>query len=213
MDLHVSFREGTRFPCPKCGGSHPVHDCLERTWRHLNLFQHKTYLHARVPRTECPEHGVHQIAVPWGEERSGFTLLFEAFVMERVPLLPCNLESHPPTEKTTLSTLLASGNTRKTQRGLCPETVPSGVLRQDPALGGRVTEALVLARQPQPPGTGQKAGPNHQEPLGGGPQPHPNRDRQRHPGGTQQPLQGRLGESPRLPHLHLCGSELFTGQR
>ena len=45
VDLHVSFREGTRFPCPKCGGSHPVHDCLERTWRHLNLFQHKTYLH------------------------------------------------------------------------------------------------------------------------------------------------------------------------
>ena len=88
VDLHVSFREGTRFPCPKCGGSHPVHDCLERTWRHLNLFQHKTYLHARVPRVECPEHGVHQIAVPWGEERSGFTLLFEAFVMELAPLLP-----------------------------------------------------------------------------------------------------------------------------
>ena len=38
VDLHVSFREGTRFPCPQCGGSHPVHDCLERTWRHLNLF-------------------------------------------------------------------------------------------------------------------------------------------------------------------------------
>ena len=88
VDLHVSFREGTRFPCPKCGGSHPVHDCLERTWRHLNLFQHKTYLHARVPRVECPEHGVHQIAVPLGEERSGFTLLFESFVMELAPLLP-----------------------------------------------------------------------------------------------------------------------------
>jgi transposase len=88
VDLHVSFRAGTKFPCPECGGSHPVHDCLERTWRHLNLFQHKTYLHARVPRVECPEHGVHQIAVPWGEERSGFTLLFEAFVMELAHLLP-----------------------------------------------------------------------------------------------------------------------------
>jgi len=88
VDLHVSFRAGTRFPCPECGGSHPVHDCPERTWRHLNLFQHKTYLHARVPRVKCPEHGVHQIAVPWGEERSGFTLLFQAFVMELAHLLP-----------------------------------------------------------------------------------------------------------------------------
>ena len=65
VDLHVSFREGTRFPCPKCGGSHPVHDCLEC----LNLFQHKTYLHARAPRVECSEHGVTRSPSPG--ERNG----------------------------------------------------------------------------------------------------------------------------------------------
>jgi transposase len=34
-----------------------------------------------VPRSNCPEHGVLSVAVPWAREGSGFTLLFEALVM------------------------------------------------------------------------------------------------------------------------------------
>jgi len=36
---------------------------------------------AAAPRLRCPEHGVHLVSVPWASEGSGFTLLFEAFVM------------------------------------------------------------------------------------------------------------------------------------
>ena len=52
-----------------------------KRWRHLNFFQYECILEARVPRSNCPEHGVLSVAVPWAREGSGFTLLFEAFVM------------------------------------------------------------------------------------------------------------------------------------
>ena len=34
-----------------------------------------------MPRSNCPEHGVLNVAVPWAREGSGFTLLFEALAM------------------------------------------------------------------------------------------------------------------------------------
>lgn len=39
-------------------------------------------LRARIPRFQCPEHGVRQAGVPWTEPRSRFTLLFERFAMD-----------------------------------------------------------------------------------------------------------------------------------
>ena len=54
----------------------------------MDFFQHEAYLHARVPRVKCPEHGVHQIPVPWAREGSRFTLLFEALIMTLVREMP-----------------------------------------------------------------------------------------------------------------------------
>jgi transposase len=82
LDIHVDFKRGTKFVCPECGaGDCPVHDVVDKEWRHLNFFQHEAYLHARVPRVRCHEHGVRQVAPPWAREGSGFTLLFEALAM------------------------------------------------------------------------------------------------------------------------------------
>jgi len=40
IDFHRAFAPGTRCSCPQCGAEHPpVHDTLERDWRHLNCFQ------------------------------------------------------------------------------------------------------------------------------------------------------------------------------
>ncbi|MCH7871603.1 MAG: P27 family phage terminase small subunit [Planctomycetes bacterium] len=58
-----------------------MYDSSERTWRHLNFFEHKTLLHARQPRVECPDHGVKTVEVPWARPGSGFTLLMEAFIL------------------------------------------------------------------------------------------------------------------------------------
>jgi transposase len=62
-------------------GKSNVHDRVERTWRHLNFFEHKCYLHCRVPRVIGEDGKVKQVDVPWAREGSGFTLLFEAFAM------------------------------------------------------------------------------------------------------------------------------------
>ena len=88
LDLHINFPQGSRFACPVCGEECPVHDTREHTWRHMDFFQHEAYLHARVPRVKCPEHGVHQIPVPWAREGSHFTLLFEALIMTLVREMP-----------------------------------------------------------------------------------------------------------------------------
>jgi transposase len=82
LDLHVDFERGGRFECPECSrGDCTAYDTTEKTWRHLNFFQHQAFLHARLPRVECPEHGVKQVEVPWARRGSGFTLLFEALVL------------------------------------------------------------------------------------------------------------------------------------
>jgi transposase len=77
LHIEVAADRGARFPCPDCGRPCKAHDFGEFTWRHLNFFQHHCYITAKVPRTDCPDHGVKRIQVPWAREGSRFTLLFE----------------------------------------------------------------------------------------------------------------------------------------
>lgn len=89
LDLRVDFPKGSTFSCPECDlAGLKAHDTEEKTWRHLNFFQHEAYLTARVPRVVCPEHKVRLVALPWARERSGFTLLFEALIMSMVREMP-----------------------------------------------------------------------------------------------------------------------------
>nr|WP_163500299.1 ISL3 family transposase [Halomonas socia] len=88
LDLYVETERGSLYPCPECGKACPAHDFADKTWRHLNFFQHHCYLHARVPRTKCPEHGVKRIEVPWARPGSDFTLLFEQAAMSLVKEMP-----------------------------------------------------------------------------------------------------------------------------
>lgn len=90
LDVNIDFPRGSKFRCPVCGESCPAYDTSEKSWRHLSFFQHEAYLHARVPRVKCDACGVKQIGVPWAREDSGFTLLFEAYVMSMVMVMPVN---------------------------------------------------------------------------------------------------------------------------
>lgn len=67
--------------CPECGSPCPGYDRRRRQWRHLDTMQYETLVIAEVPRVKCPDHGVHQISVPWAEDTSRFTALFEALVI------------------------------------------------------------------------------------------------------------------------------------
>ena len=89
VDIWIDFAAGSTFGCPTCSADGcGVHDTTEKRWRHLDFFQHRAILHARVPRVQCPTCGVHLAAVPWARPGSGFTLLFEAMVMALTTHMP-----------------------------------------------------------------------------------------------------------------------------
>ncbi|TCP53669.1 ISL3 family transposase, partial [Heliophilum fasciatum] len=90
LDVYIDFKPGSTFDCPICEETgRKALDTKEKTWRHLNFFQHTTYLHARVPRVCCShDKSVHQVNVPWSRPGSGFTLLFEAYILTLVEQMP-----------------------------------------------------------------------------------------------------------------------------
>ena len=88
LDIHLDFPRGSTFPCPECAAPSKAYDTELLSWRHLNFFQYEAFLHARVPRVDCARCGVHRVAVPWARPGSGFTLLFEAFVIQLAKVMP-----------------------------------------------------------------------------------------------------------------------------
>lgn len=88
LHLAVAAEPGARFPCPICGRPCKPHDWKDVAWRHLNFFQHACFVSARVPRTDCPDHGVLRIHVPWARADSGFTLLFEQAALLLIREMP-----------------------------------------------------------------------------------------------------------------------------
>jgi transposase len=82
VDVWAEHGEGS-WPCPECSKPLSIYDhAPERAWRHLDSCQFMTYLHARIPRVECSEHGVRQVRVPWAEPKSRFTALFERLAID-----------------------------------------------------------------------------------------------------------------------------------
>ena len=59
VDLWAEHTVGARWRCPDCETELPGHDHVEeRIWRHLDTCQFQTFLHTRIPRVDCPTHGV-----------------------------------------------------------------------------------------------------------------------------------------------------------
>ena len=82
VEVVVSMDAAFETKCPTCGKPAMRYDTRRRRWRHLDTCQLKTYLSADVPRVECPEHKVLLLRVPWAEENSRFTALFECLVID-----------------------------------------------------------------------------------------------------------------------------------
>ena len=81
VTVHIEH-SGEGLACPQCTKSTPGYDTRQRRWRHLDTCQYQTWLVAQVPRVKCPEHGVHQLPVPWAESNSRLTALFESLVID-----------------------------------------------------------------------------------------------------------------------------------
>lgn len=84
LNLTIGTIPGTKFKDNE-GNECSIYDSNLREWRHLNFFQHECYIRCNVPRIREKNTGkIKQIDVPWARENSGFTLLFEAYVMQLI---------------------------------------------------------------------------------------------------------------------------------
>ena len=97
LDIFVAFTKGSVFHYEDSdldiSGEYKAYDTLNKTWRHLNFFEHETFLHARVPRVKIADNKFRKIKVPWEGVNSGFTLLFEAFILKLSAHMPVNVIS------------------------------------------------------------------------------------------------------------------------
>jgi len=88
LDIHINFTRGTHFPLDGSSETFPVHDTVEKSWRHLNFFEHECYLHCRVPRVKTDTGSVKMISPPWAGKSNGFTQLFEALALQLCTHMP-----------------------------------------------------------------------------------------------------------------------------
>jgi transposase len=47
----------------------------------FNFFQYQCFIHFRTQNTNCDDCGLHLFVPKWGRQQSGFTMLFEAFIL------------------------------------------------------------------------------------------------------------------------------------
>lgn len=90
LDIKIDFPKGTTFPFEQEGitGEYKAYDTVEKEWRHLNFFEHECYLQARVPRIKTPDNKIHLIMPHWSGLQNGFTLLFEALILQLAKGMP-----------------------------------------------------------------------------------------------------------------------------
>lgn len=86
LDIKVDFERGSTFQytdeltgeIKEC----KAYDSKVKTWRHLNFFEHECYLIVRTPRIKPEGGGIQLIMPPWSGVVAGFTMLFEAFIVQ-----------------------------------------------------------------------------------------------------------------------------------
>jgi transposase len=98
ITVRVEYPSGQLLQCPECEQVCPGYDHKTRRWRHLNTMQFKTLIQSEVPRVECPEHGVKSIGVPWAEDKSRYTALFEAYAIDVLQAVRSKVQAEGLTE-------------------------------------------------------------------------------------------------------------------
>ena len=97
LDIHIDFHKGAMFHYESekenVKGDFKAYDTDLKQWRHLNFFEHEGYLHARVPRLDINETTKRLIDPPWSGLSNGFTLLFEALVLQLASHMPVHTVS------------------------------------------------------------------------------------------------------------------------
>ena len=83
VDIWIEEAPGAKWNCPECGKVVPLYDhAEERQWRHLDTCHCQTYLHVRLPRVQCPDHGIRQVPASWAGPGAQFTLRMESQLID-----------------------------------------------------------------------------------------------------------------------------------
>lgn len=83
IDVFLGHRKRVPFACPECQMPLPLYDhAPSRSWRHLDHGGYLTWLHARVPRVFCLEHGIRRVQVPWALPEARCTIAFESHAID-----------------------------------------------------------------------------------------------------------------------------------
>ena len=95
LDIYIDFKRGSTFGYFDSESKEELvglkaYDTKDKKWRHLNFFEHECYIHARVPRVKLPNGKVKLISTPWEGLSNGFTLLFEALIVQLCQSMPVN---------------------------------------------------------------------------------------------------------------------------
>ena len=77
--------------CPVCGKTCPRYDSRTRKWRDLDYGSSVCNITAEFPRVNCPEHGIHEIEIPWIGKTSKLTYRFEKRCLEHAASMPIHL--------------------------------------------------------------------------------------------------------------------------
>ena len=88
LTVLIDFKPGSRFAVSGHEGVHPVHDTVTKSYRHMNFFQHECVLQVRTPRVTLPNGSVRLVEPDFAGRLSGFTLLFEAFILMLAQQMP-----------------------------------------------------------------------------------------------------------------------------
>ena len=82
LDAYPEHEENCRWQCPVCSKEYCISDHVEeRIWRDLDSGIYQVYIHARIPRVNCIEHGKLQVTVPWSAKHSRFSMRFESLAL------------------------------------------------------------------------------------------------------------------------------------
>ncbi len=91
LDILIDFAPGSKFQLggeSKDKNAYPAYDTVEKEWRHLDFFQHECYIKARTPRVKLGDGSVQLVTPPWAGREKGFTMLFEALLLQLLKCMP-----------------------------------------------------------------------------------------------------------------------------
>ena len=88
LDIHIDFNRGSTFKDTETGKAYKAYDTVKKTWQHLNFFEYECHLHTRVPRIKRDDGKVRLVQTPWEGKVAGFTLLFEALLLQLCKVMP-----------------------------------------------------------------------------------------------------------------------------